>query len=138
MSTFIESVMEAFKSLLSRGLLRVESSAHDPHAFGNAVVVLVGENLRVRVISDRGDTFAEAASRVDPQNWFPLQRVIQALGVSSPPSEGLLTLEKAADIVDRYYWELDTGLGCRLDQTRRALAELERFAIKRLVDRASD
>jgi hypothetical protein len=137
MSDFLQAVTQAFKSLLARGLLSVESSRYDAQAFGNAVVVLAGRNLRVRVIRDRSETLADAASRLDPDNWFPLQRVIRAVGVSSPPPEGLLTPEQAAEIVARYFTDLEKGLGNgQFDQTKTVLADLERFAVKRLLDRA--
>lgn len=136
MSDFLQAVTEAFKSLLTRGLLTVESSGYDARAFGNAVVVLAGGNLRVRVIRDRGDVLAEAASRLDPDDWFPLQRIVRAVGVSSPPPEGLLTPEQAARIVEQYFADLDSGLGSsRIHQIKKVLADLERFATKRLMDR---
>jgi hypothetical protein len=136
MSDFLKTVTEAFKDLLTRGLLNVESSNYDAQAFGNAVVVLVGRNLRFRMIRDRGETLADVASRLDPDNWFPLQRVIRAVGASSPPAEGLLTPEQAAEIVGRYLTDLEDGLGKdQVDQTRTVLADLERFALKRILDR---
>lgn len=136
MSDFMQSVTEAFRSLLSRGLLNVESSGYDAQAFGNAFVTLAGQNLRVRMIRDRGDILAEAASSLRPDDWFPLQRVVRAVGVASAPAEGLLTPQQAADMVERYFPELDRGFGRgHIDHTRTALAELERFATKRLMDR---
>lgn len=138
MSHFVESVLEAFRPLLSRELFSVESSMHDPEVFGNAVVVLAGDNLRLRLVLDRGDTFAEAAGRSDPENWFPLQRMIRAVGAKSPPAEGLLTPNEAAEIVDRHYEALDTGLrDSDFDRTKRALAEMECLATKRLIDRTA-
>ncbi len=137
MSDFLKTVTDAFKNLLDRGLLNVESSSYDEKAFGNAVVVLAGGNLRVRVTRDRSETLADAASRQEPNNWFPLQRVVRAVGVSSPPPEGLLTPEQAAAIVEQYLADLEKGLGNgQLNQTKKVLAELERFALKRLMDRA--
>jgi hypothetical protein len=137
MQDFRQVVTEAFKSLLERGLLQVESSDYDPQAFGNAVVVLMGQNLRVRMVRDRGETFALAASKLDPDNWFPLQRVIHAVGVSDPPPEGLLGPDEAASIVERYVAELEKGLDSgNVSQTKKRLAELGRFAFKRMMDQA--
>jgi hypothetical protein len=133
MSTFLESVIEAFADLVDRGLLSVESKVSDPQAFGNAVVVLAGESFRLRLVLDRGDTFAQVASRFDPEDWFPLQRVIRAVGVSSPPAEGLLTPAETAKLVYRHYNALETGLQLpRLECTKRTLTELECLATKRL------
>lgn len=136
MSDFLQAVTEAFRGLLDQGLLSVESSKYDDQAFGNAVVVLAGTNLRVRLLRDRGDVFAEAASALDPDNWYPLQRAIRAVGTSSPP-EGLLTPVDAAKLVERHLKDLEKGLGSTcIDQTKTALADLERFATKRFMDRA--
>jgi len=137
MSDFLETVREAFKNLLDRDLLRIESSATDNQAFGNAVVLLAGQNLRLRVIRDRGETFAEAASGSDPDDWFPLQRVVRAVGIIDPPQEGLLAPQEAASIVEEYLEELETGFApADIERTRWRLAELERFAMKRLTDRS--
>lgn len=137
MSDFLHMVTEAFKGLLSRGSLSAESSSYDAQAFGNAVVVFAGRNLRVRVVRDRGETLAEAASSLDPDNWFPLQRVVRAVGVASAPAEGLLAPEQAAAIVEQHLTDLETGLGSgQFQRTKTALADMERFALKRIVDRA--
>jgi hypothetical protein len=139
MSDFLQAVTEAFNGLLTQGLLSVESSTYDAQAFGNSVVVFVSQNFRVRVIRDRGEVFAEAASRLCPETWFPLQRVIRAVGVSAPPPEGLLTPKQAAAIVEQNFNDLDSGLGSAFaDQTTTTLAELERSAMKRLMDLAKD
>ena len=136
MADFLQSVTEAFKSLLSRGLLTVESSEYDAQAFGNAIVVLAGQNLRIRMVRDRGEVFAEAASSLRPNDWFPLQRAVRAVGISSPPPEGLLTPQQAAEIVEQYFAELERGFGnSHIGATRTALAELEHFALKKLTDR---
>lgn len=89
------------------------------------------------MIRDRGEVFADADSSLYPDDWFTLQQVVRAVGVSSPPPEGLLTPEQAAEIVERYLDDLDSGLGSsRIEQTKKELADLERLAIKRLVDGA--
>lgn len=139
MSDFLQAVTNEFKDLLAAGLLSVESSSYDSQAFGNAVVVLVGGNLRVRVFRDREEIYAQVASSLDPENWFPLQRVIRAVGVLSAPPEGLLTIGQAAEFVGRYFNDLNSGLGIsRFSQVKEALADLERFALKRLLDRTRD
>lgn len=137
MSDFLQTVTDAFKSLLSRGLLNVEFSGDDAEAFGNAVVVLAGRNVRIRLVRDRGDVVAQAASASDPNNWFPLQRVIRAVNASFSTHEGLLTPAEAAGLVERSFTDLDSGLGAAcIDQTKAILAELERFAMKRVMDHA--
>ncbi len=137
MSDFLQAVTDAFKSLLSSELLAVEFSGHDAQDFGNAVVVLAGRNVRIRMLRDRGDVVAQAASALEPDNWFPLQRVIRAVNVSSSTHEGLLTPAEAAGLVERGFTDLDSGLGAaHFNQTRTILEDIERFAIKRVIDQA--
>ena len=53
--------------------------------------MLTGGNLKLRIVSDRGDTFADATSTTFPDDWAPLERVLLAVGLSEAPPEGLLT-----------------------------------------------
>lgn len=144
MSDFLEAINDAFATAIDSGLLGIESSIHDAEAFGNAAVVLAGGNVRIRVIRDRDETFADAASRLDPGTWYPLQRVIRAVGASSPPEDGLLSPSDAAQLVERHFAELDRGLAANeLDQTRRTLEELgerarERFLKQHAQGRAAE
>jgi hypothetical protein len=136
MADFLKSVADAFSVLTSRGQLAVESSTYDAQAFGNAVVVLAGQSLRIRVIRDRDDTFADAASCLDPENWYPLQRVIRAAGANPPPPEGLLTPGDAAELVERHYAALNRSLAAaEWNQTRVNLERLGQEALARMTSR---
>jgi hypothetical protein len=116
--------------------LSIESSGYDAKVFGNAFAVLAGQDLRIRVVQDRGESFAEAASSLDPDNWFPLQRVIRAVGICAAPPEGLLRPDEAAQLVEKYFTDLSTGLGAKnLEQTKTTLSEIESFSLKRLMNR---
>jgi hypothetical protein len=49
----------------------------------------------------------------------------------------LLTPEQAAAIVEQHLTALETGLGStQFQRTKASLADLDRFALKRIVDRA--
>lgn len=136
MSDFLEAVRSAFAVAIGSGQLAIESSVHDAEAFGNAAVVLTGGNVRIRVIRDRDETFADAASRLDPGNWYPLQRVIRAVGGSSPPPEGLLSPGDAATLIESHFADLDRGLSSgELDQTRKTLQQLGEQARARFLKR---
>jgi hypothetical protein len=133
MSGFLEEVTSAFARLTSDGRLKVESSQLDEEAFGNALVVLAGKNLRVRLVCDRDESFADAASSSDPEQWHPLQRVIRAVGASVSPTEGLLSPAQAAELVERQFNQLEEGLAPeRLQRTQQALADLGRDAFRRM------
>lgn len=136
MSDFPEEVTSAFARLTAEGRLKVESSKLDEVAFGNAVVVLAGRNLRVRLVRDRDESFADAASSSHPEQWHPLQRVIRAVGALVSPTEGLLSPAQAADLVERNLVQLEEGLAPeRLARTQQALADLGRDALRRMSTR---
>jgi hypothetical protein len=139
MSDFLRTVTDAFSSLISRGQLTVESSRYDAQAFGNALVVLVGGNLRIRIIRDRDESFADAASRWEPEDWSPLQRMIRAAAVASAPPEGLLSPAQAASLVDHHFPALDRALAAdELERTKARLADLEQQALRRMKARMLD
>lgn len=136
MSDFLPAVVHAFQSLLDKGLLKVECSVYDREAFGNAAVVLSGRNLRIRMIRDRGQVFAEAASSSFPTDWFPLQMVLRAVSVTLPMPAGLLTSDEAAQLVEQSFSQLDNGLANdRVAQTRAKLAEIERVSTRKVTER---
>lgn len=136
MSDFLKAVSDAFSAATMGGRLKVESSRYDAQAFGNAFVVLAGANLRVRVIRDRDDVFADAASCVEPEDWYPLQRVIRAVGVSPPPPEGLLSPAETARLVECNFSALDAGLAPDAwNRTKAKLAQLGQEALARMTNR---
>lgn len=99
----------------------------------------MGGHLRIRVVRDREETITDAASRLEPENWSPLQRVIHAVGTASPPPEGLLSPAEAAGLVERHFRALDKGLAADARVgTRRRRAELEQQAPGRMKPRVED
>jgi hypothetical protein len=128
MNDFLNAVTVAFRRLVDQGLLAILSSQYDEQAFGNAIVVLSGGNVLIRLTRDRGDVSADMASIAIPDEWAPLERVLTAVGVSAAPAEGLLTPTDAASLVEQHFSALNTGLGeTRLGETRTRLAEIKRF-----------
>jgi hypothetical protein len=135
-SEFFHEVEQAFQDLIAKSALVLESSRYEPESFGNAMVVLAGRNIRIRLVRDRGQAFAQAASNLHPEDWSPLQRVLEAVGVSSARPEGLLTPAQAAQMVEQHFDALDVGLGCsEIRKTRAKLAQLERIAADRFLER---
>jgi len=138
MSDFLDDVTDAFAPMIADGRLHVESSQFHSEFFDNAVVVLAGGNFRIRVIRDRDETFADAASGLRPEEWFPLQRVICAVGVAIPPPEGLITPTEAAEMVERFFLELEAGLAAeRMQFTQAALSKLGHQALERMIATAN-
>lgn len=137
MSDLGESVAIAFERLIESGLLAIIADQYDEKAFGNAIVVLAGANLRIRIVRDRGDIYADASSVSFPDDWAPLERTLLAVGARIARREGLLSPEDAATLVEQNFPLLDIGLSeAQLDETRTRLAEMKRFkkaeALRRL------
>jgi len=125
MSAFSRSVKKAFDGLIRRNVLSVVDDRYYSSEFGNAVVVLVGRNIRLRLIRDRGDISADAASAHTPDDWAPLERVLKAAGGMGIPDEGLLPVTEAARLVEQHFAVLDEALGhSRIEETKKRLAEL--------------
>ncbi len=131
-SPFFKEVRSAFGVLLQRGALTIISSAFDEEAFGNAEVVLAGQNFYVRLVRDRGNVFADARSSASP-DWRPLERVLCAVGVVSAPAEGLLPVAKAARLIEAHLSMLESGLAPQAwASTARVLRGLDSDAGKRV------
>jgi len=133
-SPFLKEVRSAFDGLLQRSVLTISSSAYDEEAFGNAEVVLTGQNFHVRLVRDRGDVFADVRSSMSPE-WRPLERVLRAVGAGARP-EGLLSVEQAAKLIEGQFSALESGFAPRSSaETQRALRRLDADAVKRAEER---
>ncbi len=136
-SPFLTEVRSAFGELLQRGDLTLRSSVYDEEAFGNSAVVLAGQNFQVRLLWDRGDTFADARSSASPE-WRPLERVLRAVGVAGAPPEGLLSVGQAAKLIQRHLFALEAGFAPGSSaETERVLRTLDADALKQAEDRWS-
>ena len=134
-SPFLTEVRSAFDGPLQRGVLTLRSSAYDEEAFGNAEVVLAGQNFQVRLVRDRGDVFADVRSSVSPE-WRPLERVLRAVGVAGVPPEGLLSVEQAAKLIERHFSALESGFAPGSSaETQRMLRMLDADAVKKAEER---
>ncbi len=73
---------------------RVVDYSYDPRAFGNCVVTLESETLRLRFHKDRGIGYAMLASQTDPDYWFDLALLLRPiLGERPDPNfEGTVLL----------------------------------------------
>lgn len=132
-SPFLEEVRAAFKGLLRRGAVKIGWSAYDEQAFGNAEVVLEGQYFLIRLVRDRGDVFADARPVSTSDEWRPLERVLNAVGVASLHVEGLLSVVETARLIKEHIDALSVGLSPgRIAETRRKLEILDAEAAKRV------
>ncbi len=134
-TAFLEEVTGAFAALIARGSLAVVASRYDPYAFGNALVILAGGRLRVRLVRDRGPVMADVSGVDNSEQWSPLQRVLRTFLGSAGPADSVLTPAEAAGMVDQYYDDLQSAFSpALLGRTRAKLAELAREAERNFIE----
>jgi hypothetical protein len=88
---FEDDVVRQFDFIAPDGAPRVASSVYDPAVFGNAVVSLEGEALRVRVTRDRSQLLTDV-SPVHASESFDEHVVLQLVGASAE-ADALATAE---------------------------------------------
>ncbi len=131
---FLRRVQSAFGSLITHYGFRVVADSYNADNFGNAMVILEASNIRVRVLTDRGDVFVDVAGRLSPNDWHMLQRALQAITGRKDPSEGPLHLEEAAKLLDQNMALLDEGFTSEcFANTKRRLDKLDALARSRLL-----
>jgi hypothetical protein len=76
---YVKDFKSEIAPLVSAGLLRIVEERSDPAHFGDALIVLEGPRVRVRLVADRGQFFADVASGTTPPRWLPLREVLPHL-----------------------------------------------------------
>ena len=115
--------------LLKRGFA-LTPSAQDDRATGDSCFVLESEDLRVRILRDRGQDFVEVAPTYHPEEWFDLSLLLQAFGAKNSPIE-LTDLEIEAALLERVLPELQKAFRSEnWEATYRELRELQTQRIK--------
>ena len=136
---FLEYVQRAFAKLAAERALRLHAAAYDAEAFGNAIVVLEGDDYSIRVVRDRSQVFVDLASPIDLENWHMLNRLLAVVHGDPQYEEtwgGSLHLEDAAAVIDEHHDQLVARLGRKnYADTRRELERLGRLAAARLFRR---
>jgi hypothetical protein len=94
---------------------RIVDDLYDTRAFGNCLVTLESETLRLRFHKDRGIGYAELASQTDPEYWFDLALLLRPiLGERPDPN-----FEGAALLLENNFPALVTALGSKFPDTKR-------------------
>ncbi len=121
--SFPAQVRRAFGPLLQSGSFRlVEEEIFT--AFENAAVVLQGGAVRLRIMRERGQTFANFASLFDRNAWVSSSLVARLLTGVQPPS-AVIELDQFARWVDDNLPALRERFGLR--QYYKTMAELRRL-----------
>lgn len=134
-SDFLRAVREAFGGPIERGALRVVRSSYDARIFGNAVVELEGRHVRLRVVRDRGDTFAEVAPVRRSDGWAPLEQVVAEVCGVGDPTPRLLAPSEMAQLLESSLGGLEARFGAPREP---GIGERIRVLIRRALERLRD
>lgn len=79
--TIYEEISPFFSELLDEHGFRMVSESHAPDSFGDGLIVLQTEDVRLRFVRDRGQVFADVGSSgtSSGDDWHQLQRVKEFL-----------------------------------------------------------
>src|ERR1044071_6765853 len=82
----MENLLEATNSILLPALLPMAwrvVERRESHSFSDALVVLQFNELRLRVVRDKGIIFVDFGSAASPADWFDSAVVVEYLGLSA-------------------------------------------------------
>lgn len=132
---FERDVSEHFAFLSVTPPPRILDSRYDAEAFGNAVVVLAGDGLRVRVTRDRGQLLVDL-SPADRYDWVDDQIVLQFVGgeaeAASITDGELRSLGPSAAAIRRHLSQIRAAFQpSEWPRTRAELTELQRQRARR-------
>jgi hypothetical protein len=63
----------------------IEEEIYDPNSFGNEIITLKSNKIKIRFIKDRGD-FSINISSLKHYEWYPIEQILQLLGVYKNPN----------------------------------------------------
>lgn len=136
-NTFSEAVRSVFSCLINTLKLRLLKETYDPKHFGNSIIELRGDTIWIRVVRDRGQVFVDIASPVDPDNWYDLERVLEAVGskTETPMSpDSPETLELSAKLIERHLDAIQAGLSIpNYHRTKETLERIVQAYVARLL-----
>lgn len=129
MTNFTDDVKSAFLPNAKDLGFRI-SGEQKSEAFGDALVVLESGDVRLRIVRDRSQIFADLGSVAESDAWFDSTIVMQALGLTTKPAFGgtdpQIVLPGVAAFLKSVWPELVRMFGARtFATTKRQLTELQ-------------
>jgi hypothetical protein len=113
----------------------IEENKYDFESFGNEMIVLKADNIRIRFISDRGDINIEI-NKSDFKNWFSIECVLELLGVyKNPNSNKNIELKRLNELFIKNISEIkDVFLKEDTKLLAASLNEIEKRKVKEMFD----
>jgi hypothetical protein len=79
MNTIAEVAIGAASPLIVRGYEVIDRRVYEQH-FGSGWVLFARDDVRLRIVNDRGQWFVEIGSSADPEEWFDARLVLAEVG----------------------------------------------------------
>lgn len=134
MSPLANEIVDKTPWLLSDLGFHIVSDQYSPEVFGNCLVVLNGPQLRLRMVRDRGQILAYLAAFADPDRWWDLDFVLEAISGHMPAPN--FELEAVGGRLQANFPALVDALGPKLEQTRCELERRRQLRLRALRDRS--
>jgi hypothetical protein len=117
----VRNIQERLPWLFSEYGFRIVDYSYHPQSSGNCVVTLESESLRLRFHRDRGMSYAELASKADPDKWSDLSLLLLAIQGKRPDP----AFEGTAILLKNNLQAITEALGPRLVETKQELDRRE-------------
>jgi hypothetical protein len=110
----VRKIQERLPWLFAEYGFRIVDYSYDPRSFGNCVVTLESESLRLRFVRDRGFGAAQLAARVDPEKSYELGFFLLAIQGERPD----IGFEGTAFVLKDNWLAILEALGPKLAETK--------------------
>ena len=101
MSPLNQQLTQDIPWLFSEFGFTVTADEYHPKSFGDCIVILKSANFRARFIKDRGQILLDLAPGLDPDNWWGLGFILDAIDLEHQAPD--LTLEAWASLFRKNY-----------------------------------
>jgi hypothetical protein len=110
----VRLVQERLPWLFSEYGFKIVDYSYDARSFGNCIVILESESLRLRFVRDRGFTCAEIIARADPEKSYALDFFLPTIRGERPD----IGFEGTAFLLKENWPAIVEALGPKLAETK--------------------
>lgn len=98
---------------------RITYSEYDPASFGNSLVILDSDRIRLRFVRDRSQVMLDVAANSEPEKWFGLHSLYEVIHNESIKPR--FTLNAVGELLKQEFTALVAALGPKLLETQKEL-----------------
>jgi hypothetical protein len=122
-----ELLVEGQPWLFQERGFRIVHSEYEPQHFGNSLVLLQSDTLRLRFVRDRGQVLVALGSPSDPEDWWGLISLCEVIQNSAVKPR--YKLDVLASLLRDNFPALEEAMGPKRAETKK---EIERHRQERL------